>query len=97
VESPAFRRGSVNAESKTGTIEEDRLVPSAVGRAFTDAFQHSLWWVAGFLAVIFLAMFALPARPKQQVEGAAAGPADVQGVDVADAPEVSMKEPVFTS
>ncbi|MGP3982314.1 MFS transporter [Streptomyces sp. KR80] len=80
-----------------GTIEEDRLVPSAVGRAFTDAFQHSLWWVAGFLAVIFLAMFALPVRPKQHVEGAAAGDTDERGADVADAPEVPMKEPVLTS
>ncbi|WP_455361567.1 MFS transporter [Streptomyces sp. SYSU K21746] len=43
---------------------DDRPAPSAVGTAFADAFQHSLWWVAAVLGVIFVVMFALPARPK---------------------------------
>ncbi|MET8127235.1 MFS transporter [Streptomyces sp. NPDC005065] len=47
----------------------DRLAPQAMGPAFVEAFQHSLWWVAGVLALIFLVMFALPARPRQHVEG----------------------------
>lgn len=47
----------------------DRLTPAQLGPAFADAFEHSLWWVAGVLAAIFLLMFALPARPKQHVEG----------------------------
>lgn len=47
----------------------DRLSPEAVGPAFVDAFQQSLWWVAGVLCVIFLVMFALPARPRAHVEG----------------------------
>ncbi|MFF0503405.1 MFS transporter [Streptomyces fimicarius] len=47
----------------------DRLAPEAVGPAFVDAFQQSLWWVAGVLSVIFLVMFALPARPRAHVEG----------------------------
>lgn len=47
----------------------DRLAPEAVGPAFVDAFQQSLWWVAGVLAVIFLVMFALPARPQVHLEG----------------------------
>ncbi|MEV0783280.1 MFS transporter [Streptomyces sp. NPDC050423] len=47
----------------------DRLTPAQVGPAFADAFEHSLWWVAGVLAAIFLLMFALPARQKQHVEG----------------------------
>ncbi|MFF2960518.1 MFS transporter [Streptomyces sp. NPDC057963] len=47
----------------------DRLAPQQVGPAFAEAFQHSLWWVAGVLALIFLVMFALPARPRQHVEG----------------------------
>ncbi|TWG03773.1 MFS transporter [Streptomyces brevispora] len=46
----------------------DKLKPAEVGPAFAEAFQHSLWWVAGVLGVIFLVMFALPARPKQHVE-----------------------------
>ncbi|WP_098016619.1 MULTISPECIES: MFS transporter [unclassified Streptomyces] len=41
----------------------DRPAPEAVGPAFVDAFQQSLWWVAGVLSAIFLVMFALPARP----------------------------------
>ncbi|MFE9241197.1 MFS transporter [Streptomyces sp. NPDC006856] len=49
----------------------DRLAPAAVGPAFVDAFQQSLWWVAGVLSLIFLVMFALPARPRAHGE---AGP-----------------------
>jgi EmrB/QacA subfamily drug resistance transporter len=48
----------------------DGLVPPKLNQAFVAGFQHSLWYVAGVLAVIFLVMFALPARPKQHVEGA---------------------------
>ncbi|MCX5381893.1 MFS transporter [Streptomyces sp. NBC_00083] len=48
----------------------DGLTPPRLNQAFVDGFQHSLWYVAGVLAVIFLVMFALPARPKQHVEGA---------------------------
>ncbi|MGC5343587.1 MFS transporter [Streptomyces sp. DT171] len=47
----------------------DHLAPQAMGPAYANAFERSLWWVAGVLAVIFLVMFALPARPKQHVEG----------------------------
>ncbi|MEE1755815.1 MFS transporter [Streptomyces sp. SP18CS02] len=54
-----------------GTIDEERPAPGAVGTAFADAFQNSLWWVVGVLAVIFAVMFALPARPKHNMEGAA--------------------------
>ncbi|MFE3094161.1 MFS transporter [Streptomyces sp. NPDC059248] len=52
-----------------GSIEEERLTPSTTGTAFSDAFQYSLWWIVGVLAVIFLLMFALPARPAQHLEG----------------------------
>ncbi|MFD7066126.1 MFS transporter [Streptomyces sp. NPDC059913] len=58
----------------------DRLMPQEVGPAFAEAFRHSLWWVAGVLAVIFLVMFALPARPRQHLEGGDepdAGAADI--------------------
>ncbi|MFE7425081.1 MFS transporter [Streptomyces sp. NPDC057545] len=47
----------------------DRLAPQEVGPAFAEAFRHSLWWVIGVLALIVLVMFALPARPKQHMEG----------------------------
>ncbi|MFI8813657.1 MULTISPECIES: MFS transporter [unclassified Streptomyces] len=59
----------------------DSLAPEAMGPAFVDAFQQSLWWVAGVLAVIFLVMFALPARPRVHVEGAGDGVADGSGDD----------------
>ncbi|TXR95989.1 DHA2 family efflux MFS transporter permease subunit [Streptomyces sp. col6] len=65
----------------------DRLTPARIGPAFADAFEQSLWWVTGVLLVIFVVMFALPARPKQHVEGA-----------VADEPATAetAKEPVLT-
>jgi hypothetical protein len=64
-----------------GSID-DRIQPSAVGKAFGEAFQNSLWWVVAVLGAIFVVMFALPARPKQHVEGAAeaAGPVDREPV-----------------
>jgi EmrB/QacA subfamily drug resistance transporter len=49
------------------TIGED-LTPQAVGPAYINAFQNSLWWVAGLLVVVSLLMYALPAMPKQQIE-----------------------------
>ncbi|CAM5263030.1 MFS transporter [Streptomyces tanashiensis] len=72
-----------------GTIDDEKLAkaPGEVGAAFTDAFQNSLGWAAGVLAVIFLVMFALPAKPKQHLEGG--GDDEV----VADETE---KEPVLT-
>ncbi|MEJ8635594.1 MFS transporter [Streptomyces sp. MS2.AVA.5] len=51
-----------------GSID-DRIAPSAVGNAFGEAFQNSLWWAVGVLGLIFLVMFALPSRPKQHLEG----------------------------
>ncbi|MEU9199941.1 MFS transporter [Streptomyces sp. NPDC048332] len=65
----------------------DRLTPPEIGPAFADAFEHSLWWVAGVLAVIFVVMFALPARPKQHVEG---------GDESAEPFDEPAKEPVLT-
>ncbi|MFF0834440.1 MULTISPECIES: MFS transporter [unclassified Streptomyces] len=50
----------------------DRLTPAEVGPAFVHGFQHALWWVAGILGAIFVLMSALPKRPAQHVEGAAA-------------------------
>ncbi|MER7662635.1 MULTISPECIES: MFS transporter [unclassified Streptomyces] len=55
-----------------GSID-DRIAPSAVGRAFGEAFQNSLWWAVAVLGLIFVVMFALPARPKQLLEGAETG------------------------
>ncbi|SFY28155.1 MFS transporter [Streptomyces atratus] len=77
-----------------GAIGE-RLAPQEVGPAFAEAFRHSLWWVAGVLAVIFLVMFALPARPRQHVEG---GDEAVDAVGVVDAAggSGSVKEPALT-
>ncbi|MCX4981464.1 MFS transporter [Streptomyces sp. NBC_00572] len=42
--------------------------PTEAGLAFADAFQNAMGWVAGVLALIFLVMFALPAKPKQHLE-----------------------------
>ncbi|MCX5226793.1 MFS transporter [Streptomyces sp. NBC_00233] len=59
------------------------------GLAFADAFQNAMGWVAVVLGVIFLVMFALPAKPKQHLEG---GGDD--GGDDGDA--VIEKEPALT-
>ncbi|MFJ7493092.1 MFS transporter [Streptomyces sp. NPDC097727] len=73
----------------------DRLAPQEAGPAFAEAFQHSLWWVAGVLAVIFLVMFALPARPRQHVEGGDEGMDTV--AEPEPEPEVELgKEPALT-
>lgn len=57
---------------------DDRIAKDGVGKAFAEAFQNSLWWVAAVLAVIFAVMFALPARPRQHVEGADEEPEPVK-------------------
>ncbi|WP_019887123.1 DHA2 family efflux MFS transporter permease subunit [Streptomyces purpureus] len=44
---------------------------AAMTAGFTDAFQSSLWWVVAVLGLIFVVMFALPARPKQHAEAEA--------------------------
>ncbi|WP_406252847.1 MFS transporter [Streptomyces atratus] len=77
-----------------GAIGE-RLAPQEVGPAFAEAFRHSLWWVAGVLAVIFLVMFALPARPRQHVEGGDEA-VDAAGVVDAAGGSGSVKEPALT-
>ncbi|UYQ62670.1 MFS transporter [Streptomyces peucetius] len=56
-------------ESAGAPAGEHTSAPGAVGTAFVEAFESSLWWVAGVLVVIFVVMFALPAKPKQHVEG----------------------------
>ncbi|MCB8908312.1 MULTISPECIES: MFS transporter [unclassified Streptomyces] len=48
------------------------------GLAFADAFQNAMGWVAVVLAVIFLVMFALPANPKQHLEGGDDGDAVIE-------------------
>ncbi|MFD3654903.1 MFS transporter [Streptomyces sp. NPDC058620] len=79
-------------------VVDDAAAPRAVGPAFAEAFQQSLWWVAGVLAVIFLVMFALPARPKAHVEGSADGStADGGTADEGPAPDGdSAREPALT-
>ena len=69
-----------------------RLPREARGAAFVDAFQQSLWWVAGVLAVIFLVMFALPAGPQVHPEGGGDGTEPVQAQD-----DARVKEPELTS
>ncbi|MET8504559.1 MFS transporter [Streptomyces sp. NPDC004787] len=76
-----------------GTIDEERLkaFPQETGKAFTEAFQNSLGWAAVVLAGIFLVMFALPAKPRQHLEGGDAGDAGA----TPDAPPA--KEPELVS
>ncbi len=67
-------------------VMDDHLTPNTVGMAFVDAFQNALWWATAVLVAIFCLMFALPARPRAGIEGAAAA-----------APETPrVKEPVLT-
>ncbi|MEV0258749.1 MFS transporter [Streptomyces sp. NPDC050732] len=70
-----------------GVIDE-RVPRERIPAEFADGFQNALWWVTGVLAVIFLVMFALPAKPKQHVEGGGD-----EGAATADAP---AKEPALT-
>ncbi|MYR72525.1 drug resistance transporter, EmrB/QacA subfamily [Streptomyces sp. OspMP-M45] len=87
-----------------GAIGDD-LAPDALGPAFVDGFQRSLWCVAGVLAVIFLVMFALPAAPKVHLEGggdaedpetgAVPGTGTVQGTGAVQE-DVPTEEPVLT-
>ncbi|MER5640360.1 MFS transporter [Kitasatospora sp. NPDC002227] len=51
-----------------------------LGLAFVHAFTHSMWWVAGGLAAVFLLMFALPGRGA--AASAAGGAADRELVSV---------------
>lgn len=81
-----------------GAIRDD-LAPDALGPAFVDGFQRSLWCVAGVLAVIFLVMFALPAAPKVHLEGG--GDAEDPGTGAvpetgAVPGDVPTEEPVLT-
>ncbi|MFI8827728.1 MFS transporter [Streptomyces sp. NPDC053431] len=56
-----------------GIVDDRQPITSAAANtaAFTDAFQNSLVWAAVVLGGIFLVMFALPAKPKQHLEGGA--------------------------
>ncbi|MEU3499330.1 MFS transporter [Streptomyces hundungensis] len=56
-----------------GSIGDD-VAPSRLGQAFVEGFQHSLWYVAGVLGVIFLVMFALPGRAAGVVRAEAGRP-----------------------
>ncbi|MEU8677004.1 MFS transporter [Streptomyces sp. NPDC048560] len=74
-------------------VVDDGAARGVVGPAFAEAFQQSLWWVAGVLAVIFVLMFALPARPKVHVEGSI----DEDPADGPTPPEGdTAKEPALT-
>ncbi|ANW19750.1 MFS transporter [Streptomyces clavuligerus] len=73
-----------------GPAGEPDALREMLGRAFGDGFQNSLGWVAGVLGLIFLMMFLLPARPKQHLEGAAAGGGEDSDGDAAGAPEPQL-------
>ncbi|MFJ8234005.1 MFS transporter [Streptomyces sp. NPDC094448] len=77
-----------------GAIDEERLTPDTAGTAFSDAFQGSLWWIVAVLAVIFLLMFALPARPAQHLEGGGGElPGEPRGTATGAAAEESTGDP----
>ncbi|WP_406414450.1 MFS transporter [Streptomyces halstedii] len=79
-----------------GAIGDD-LPPDALGPAFVDAFQRSLWCVAGVLAVIFLVMFALPAAPRVHLEGGDDAEAPGAGTGTGAVPgDLPTEEPVLT-
>ncbi|QEU93762.1 MFS transporter [Streptomyces kanamyceticus] len=73
-----------------GVIDE-RVAPGRIPLEFVDGFQNALWWVTGVLTVIFLLMFALPAKPRQHVEGG--------GEDETAPPEAELtdREPALAS
>ncbi|MFI6103587.1 MFS transporter [Streptomyces sp. NPDC051310] len=59
-----------------GVIDGERLVPERVGAVFADAFQSALWWVVAVLALIFVVMFALPAKAPGGADADAGAEAD---------------------
>ncbi len=65
-----------------GVIDEE-VAPYRLPAEFEAGFENALGWAAGVLVVIFLLMFALPAKPKQQMEG---------GAPVAPEPEAPERE-----
>ncbi|MFH8609395.1 MFS transporter [Streptomyces sp. NPDC018029] len=71
-----------------GVIDE-RVPRERIPAEFADGFQNALWWVTGVLAVIFLVMFALPAKPRVHIEGGG-------DEDVTEDDEQLEKEPVLT-
>ncbi|MFJ2772035.1 MFS transporter [Streptomyces sp. NPDC087300] len=71
-----------------GVIDE-RVAPARIPVEFVSGFQHALWWVAAVLGAIFVLMFALPAKPRQHVEGAADDTPVREG-------ELPSKEPALT-
>ncbi|WP_194291880.1 MFS transporter [Streptomyces jumonjinensis] len=79
-----------------GSAMEQGLIREMIGNAFSHAFRNSLWWVVAVLGAIFLLMFALPARPKQHLEGADAGAGtDSDGAADGNA-AVNDREPTLT-
>ncbi|MDT0431752.1 MFS transporter [Streptomyces salyersiae] len=71
---------------------DDGAAPQVLGGQFVDAFQRSLWCVAGVLAVIFFVMFALPASPRPQQEGSDG----TEGSGAVAEEDETGKEPVLT-
>ncbi|MEU7582318.1 MFS transporter [Streptomyces sp. NPDC041068] len=70
-------------------VMDERVTPDRIPAEFVHGFQNSLWCVAGVLAFIFLVMFALPAKPRQHIEGGA-------GEEAAPADELPEREPALT-
>ncbi|MFD9212724.1 MFS transporter [Streptomyces sp. NPDC087659] len=89
----ALGLGLVSVVFFTVVDETPLTSQSAVGRAFADAFQGSLWWVVAVLAVIFLMMFALPARPAQHLEGAGDAAGAEDGASGADSGTAADRGP----
>ncbi len=71
---------------------DDGAAPEALGGEFVDAFQRSLWCVAGVLAVIFFVMFALPAAPRTHQEGGEEAGDDIGGPGRVSEDEVGKEQ-----
>ncbi|MEU5980357.1 MFS transporter [Streptomyces sp. NPDC047315] len=81
-----------------GVINEE-AGPALIGTEFADAFENALFWVAGVLFVIFLLIFALPAKapagfegegmPPEGEPGAVPPPAGREAVEEQRAPSVT--------
>ncbi|MFF3768073.1 MFS transporter [Streptomyces sp. NPDC001922] len=67
------------------------VTPDAVGQAFAHAFTHALGWVAGILGLVFVLVYALPAKARTAGEAAGAGDAaekrDGATADAAEVPD----------
>ncbi|MEU9776715.1 MFS transporter [Streptomyces sp. NPDC047968] len=75
------------------TRVDERAAPSGLRASYLEGFQHSLWWVVAVLGVIFVVMFALPARNGHRPEAEGAKTTPGAGADAGTTADGSPARP----